>query len=227
MCVFCDTLIEDEDLYRFIDDCIAYLDCEYLRLCKGETPWEVYERKRWMGNSRTAHCSVELKGAVFKDWLLANYQPDECVLVFGFDWTEEHRHKEAAKNWQPYNVVSPLCEPPYLAKQDTFDLIKDCGIKIPRLYKMGFTHNNCGGFCCKAGQAHFALLLEKMPDRYAKMEAAQEKLFRVVPTARPSIRKIVKGKTYYLSLKDFRKMIENGGEFDPFDVGGCGCFSDT
>jgi len=34
------------------------------------------------------------------------------------------------------------------------------GIALPRLYGLGFSHNNCGGFCIKAGQANFKLLLE-------------------------------------------------------------------
>jgi len=30
--LFCDTLIEDEDLYRFINDTIMHLKCEFVRL---------------------------------------------------------------------------------------------------------------------------------------------------------------------------------------------------
>ncbi len=50
------------------------------------------------------------------------------------------------------------------------------GIAPPRLYAMGFPHNNCGGFCVKAGQAHFALLLRTMPERYAYHEAKENEL---------------------------------------------------
>ncbi len=31
------------------------------------------------------------------------------------------------------------------------DFAKNFGIEPPRLYKMGFKHNNCGGACVKAG----------------------------------------------------------------------------
>ena len=44
------------------------------------------------------------------------------------------------------------------------------GLQLPRLYSMGFAHNNCGGFRIKAGRASFANLLRRMPERYARHE---------------------------------------------------------
>ena len=36
---FTDTLAEDEDTYRFIDDAVKQLDCEFIRIADGRTPW--------------------------------------------------------------------------------------------------------------------------------------------------------------------------------------------
>lgn len=41
---------------------------------------------------------------------------------------------------------------------------------------MGFTHNNCGGMCVRAGQRQWLHLLDVMPERYAEAEAEEEKL---------------------------------------------------
>lgn len=72
--IFADTLIEDEDLYRFNKDVAAAVGKEIITLTDGRTPWDVYIDKRWIGNSRTAHCSTELKTKQVKRWLDENAQ---------------------------------------------------------------------------------------------------------------------------------------------------------
>lgn len=78
--LFCDTLIEDEDLYRFINDTIKYLDCEFVRVVDGRTPFQVYKDVNFLGNSRIAHCSKLLKSRQARMWLKKHYKPDECIL---------------------------------------------------------------------------------------------------------------------------------------------------
>lgn len=222
--VFCDTTIEDADLYRFIDESANKLECDLVKLKDGRSPWDVFMDKRYVGNTRTAHCTTELKGKVFSKWLLANYLPGECVLAFGFDWTEPHRHATAQKNYQEYECWSPLLDPPILNKLDTFNVIEKYGIKVPRLYKYGFSHNNCGGFCVKAGQEHYYRLLKYLPDVYKKHELEMEKIMSELPTARPFLRMTINGNIEYLTLKQFRELVESGGQHDELDFGGCGCF---
>lgn len=224
--VFCDTLIEDEDLYRFIDEAAEKLEVPLIKLCKGETPWEVFKRKKYQGNTRTAHCTVELKGKMFARWLYANHRADSCTIYFGFDWNELHRLETARGNWHPFKCEAPLSNPPFVSRQQIFNTLDDYDIEVPRLYKMGFTHNNCGGFCVKAGQGHFANLLNKMPERYAEHEDKQEQLMRELPTARPFLRMTVNRKLEYLTLKQYREYLQNGGVFIN-ETGGCNCFSDT
>lgn len=44
--VFMDTLAEDGDLYRFLDDVERKLDIKIIRLCAGKTPLELaFEKK--------------------------------------------------------------------------------------------------------------------------------------------------------------------------------------
>lgn len=225
--VFCDTLIEDEDLYRFIDEAAEKLGLPLIKLCKGETPWEVFERKKYQGNSRIAHCTTELKGKMFAEWLSKNYKPDECVIHFGFHYSELDRLETARYNWQPYKCEAPLCWRPIKPYSYTMQVIEQHGIKIPRLYEMGFTHNNCGGFCVKAGQAHFANLLETMPERYKFHEEKQEELMLKVPNVRPFLRMTVNGKLEYITLRQYREYLQAGKSYNVNETGGCNCFSDT
>jgi hypothetical protein len=97
-------------------------------------------------------------------------------------------------------------------------------IRQPRLYKMGFAHNNCGGFCVKAGLGHFKILYEKMPERYKEHEEKEQELARTCNTL-PFLKKIIDGKVWYLTMKEYREeFLEKGlAKEDEWSIGGCGC----
>jgi hypothetical protein len=227
--VFTDTRMEDPDLYRFIDDTVKYLGAEYLCIQEGRDVWEVFFDSKYMGNSRFCGGAKTLKQDPFREWLESNYEPDECIVYLGMDWSEEHRHTRAIPHWLPYTVKSPMCEEPFLSKIDMLDVLREIDIAIPSLYNMGFNHNNCGGFCVKAGHKHFLKLLEKMPERY-KYHEEKEQEFRIKFDKDVSILKNrIGGKTKPLTLKELRERVENKNfeQLDLFDEGGCGCFVDV
>ena len=62
--VFADTLIEDEDLYRFLGDAERRLNHPVIRISEGRDPWSVFFAERMMGNSRW--CG----GPVYFTWLV-------------------------------------------------------------------------------------------------------------------------------------------------------------
>lgn len=224
--IFADTLIEDEDLYRFINEVSKAVDSKIIWLKDGRNPWEVFIHKRWIGNSRVAPCSSVLKTKQIKDWLKENSDISE-PLVLGMDWSESDRLERAQKVWSPRPIISLLND--YKVSRPEYEkyLIK-YGIKKPRLYDQGFPHNNCGGFCVRSGLKQFATLLETMPERYKfheeQMEQAMEK---IGDTAKPFLQKTTDKKKSYLTLKEFRELYEKGEiKVEPFDYGGCGCFVD-
>ena len=223
--LFTDTLIEDEDLYRFIDETVKEMGVQYQYLADGRTPFEVYRDSRFLGNSRLAPCSHKLKQEPAKKWIKENFNPDECVLYLGIDWTEEHRTAAPKKNWSPYQVEFPMCEEPLLTKEDMLNELNALGIETPRLYKMGFSHNNCGGFCCRAGQGHFLNLLKKMPDRFAEYEKKEEELRQYLEKDVSMMKKTKNGVTKPYTLRQLREDANlNPEQIDIFDIGGCGCF---
>jgi len=222
--VFADVLIEDEDLYRFLPEAAADVGGELVILSDGRDPYDVFHEKRYMGNTRTAHCSEELKSNPFYAWVDA--LKGDTTIYLGIDWTESHRLESARKRRPDYKIEAPMCDAPYLSGTDVKALLKKAGIELPSLYKLGFAHNNCGGCCVKAGQGQWARVLEVMPERYALHESKQEKLMAAIPTARPFLRMTFEGELKYLSLKEFRNHHESNKQIDMFDVGGCGCFFD-
>lgn len=224
--VFTDVMIEDEELYTFLYDAAADVGGKLVIISDGRHPWEVFKDKRFMGNTRTAHCSVELKSKPFEAWL-KEQDFDDFTVYLGIDWTESHR-LDAHRAKVSHRVEAPLCEPPYITKNDQLFLVGKSGLKLPRLYSYGFSHNNCGGGCVKAGQAQWRLLYMVMPERYQWFENEQEKLMQEVKTARPFLRMTLDGEIAYLTLKEFRTdFLENQESqhfIDEHDFGGCGCF---
>jgi len=229
--LFTDTSMEDEDLYRFLDDSEKQLGVEIVRVCDGRTPWDVYRDRRMMGSSRMDPCSAELKRKVGHKWL-AQYAQG-ATLVFGIDWTEMHRTVSITKRYaemgQP--VEFPMCDAPWVHKDGVLRWMRDQGVESPRLYAMGFAHNNCGGFCCRAGRAHFAHLLRTMPERYVYHEAKEQEMREFLGKDVSILRDRADGTTDPITLRDFREQLQDdGGQkklFDDFEIGGCGCFIGT
>lgn len=183
--VFADTNMEDFDLYRFLREAVEHLTEEgrkrgievtFERLADGRDVWDVFHDVRFLGNSRIDPCSKILKRDLIRKHLEENFDPADTVCYIGIDWSEAHRYEKAKPYWAPYEVKAPLCDPPYVDGEDILAAMREAGIKQPRLYDMGFGHNNCGGFCVKAGMASFQTLLEQLPERYEYHERKEEAL---------------------------------------------------
>lgn len=223
--VFCDTLIEDEDLYRFLRESAAALALPLVELRDGRNPWEVFRDVKMQGNTRIAPCSRVLKREVLAKWLDENHPFADATLVLGIDYEEAHRLPRAVAANAPVPVIAPLCDPPFEGAQARHELLQRYGLSPPRLYAEGFAHNNCGGFCVRAGLAQFDLLRQRFPERFEWHAQQQEQLVRLVPNAdRPFLRKTIDGTQTYITLREFEKM--KLAESEQFDFGGCGCFVD-
>lgn len=222
--LFSDTLMEDEDLYRFIDEAADNVGGRLVKITEGRTPWEVFFDVRYLGNTRIDPCSRILKREFLRRYLTENYDPSTTVVYLGIDWTEMHRFDNAAARWAPWHVEAPLCEKPYRMKQEFIRDIADAGIELPRLYKMGFQHNNCGGACVKAGQGSWAILYRAMPERYEYHERQEEALSTYLGKKVTILRDRSGKKTTPMSLREFREHhLQGDGMFDAFEHGGCDC----
>ncbi|MBM4296506.1 MAG: hypothetical protein FJ143_02065, partial [Deltaproteobacteria bacterium] len=65
--IFADTLIEDEDLYRFNNDIARITGKSINWISCNKNPWDVYIDERYIGNSKTAHCSQRLKTDIVRE----------------------------------------------------------------------------------------------------------------------------------------------------------------
>lgn len=167
---FADTSWEDEDLYRFLDDCMARWGGQLRRYCDGRTPLEVAEDKYIIPNHRLAPCTFALKIDPFTEWLWRLPRP--ITVLLGLDWTEQHRTGGPKRNYEQIPGVYvdyPLLWQPYELRS-YFDIVRhEWGIEPPRLYKVGFPHNNCGGRCFRQGAREWNRLRVYFPDRFAEV----------------------------------------------------------
>ncbi|KKN32709.1 hypothetical protein LCGC14_0810950 [marine sediment metagenome] len=225
--LFTDTLMEDADLYRFLAEAAADVGGKFIRVAEGRDPWQVFHDKRFLGNTRIDPCSAILKRNMAMAWVREHCDPSNTVIYLGIDWMEIHRLERSKRFWAPWRVEAPMCEAPLIDKPDILKALEAEGIRQPRLYDMGFPHNNCGGFCIKAGQAHFKLLLEKIPERYGYHEMKEEELRRYLDKNIAILRDRTGGQTNPLTLKELRERVESGRKIDCDDWGGCGCFMDV
>jgi hypothetical protein len=226
--LFTDTLIEDADLYRFLGEAAENVGGELVRLSEGRDPWQVFSDERMLTH-RFDPCSKILKRQMADRWLAEHCDPAVTTVYVGIDWFEVHRFerlrdRRAIDRWR---YEAPMCDAPYMTKDAMLDWLRSEGIDPPRLYAMGFAHNNCGGFCIKAGQGHFANLLRTMPERYAYHEQKEQELRAELGPAAAILRDRSGGESRLVTLREFRERIEGGGQVDMFDIGGCGCFADA
>lgn len=263
--LFCDTLMEDEDLYRFLIESAAHVygipvesvsdlaaqalavtpietndlpkrkrELAALRqetvdrirglvwLVDGRTPWELCHQQRFIANSRVDFCSHVLKREISKRWYKKNCRPESSIRVYGFNHEEDDRAKNLAEAISPWTAAFPLMEKPYIFQGDYEGVCQAAGVPLPRLYRMGFWHNNCGGFCFKAGQKAIQVLLKEMPDRYAYHEGKEEGVRQYLGKNVSVLQDRKGGKPKTLTLAQFRTRGE--GQRDNDDWGSCSCF---
>ena len=223
--LFTDTKYEDKDLYRFLKDTTDKLGIPLTDHSDGRDIWKVFKDHKYLGNSRIDPCSDDLKRKMSRKFI-KQYKPDECRIYLGFDWTEMHRLERAQKAWLPYIVDAPLCYKPYIDKRDMKRLLKDDDIELPYLYTMGLEHNNCSGFCIKAGIGHYVTVLQNMPERYAEFERKEQEIRDFIGKDVTVLRRTRNGVKTNITLADLRKEYEAGRllQDELWDVGGCGCF---
>jgi hypothetical protein len=199
---------EDEDTYRFIDEAAANIGAELIKLVDGRNIWEVFRQQRFLGNSRIAPCSHQLKQKPAKKWIADNTTPGDAIIYVGIDWTESHRMAAVIAGYKPWLVDAPLLAEPHLSKKQMLAWAEREGLKPPRLYQYGFKHNNCGGGCVRAGQKQFKHLLDVMPQRFAEWEKQEELMQDYLGSPVTILSRAVKGTKVPFSLRELRQAAE-------------------
>lgn len=168
-------------------------------LVEGRDPWEIFRDRKFLGNSQRDPCSEHAKREIATDWRIGHchrlgelFAPADYFAV-GIDESEAHRFDDgegggvgprmAADGWQYHapliDVNARVVAGERLPREImalAYAPLDDIGPTSPRLYGMGYKHNNCGGWCVKAGQAHYANRFRVQPERYAYDQLMEQKM---------------------------------------------------
>lgn len=221
--LFADTRIEDEDNYRFLHEAADSVGAPLEIIADGRTPWQVMRDVKIIGNSRIDPCSKILKRKLLTKWQEEHCEPENTEIILGICWDEKHRIDRIQARSEKWKYIAPLCEKPWISKRETLQWARSEGIEPPRMYALGFPHANCGGFCIKAGQASFRLLLKHFPERYAKHEAEEQSMRELVGDHSIMSDRRGDGKKKVLTMRQFRERLEDDDANYELDLGGCGC----
>lgn len=198
---------EDPDVWRLCDAVEARLGLtiEYIGLNK--TPWDIFFESRILGNSRIDPCSRRLKREVMRDWMKAHCDPASTILHVGITAHEIDRMAAIRANYtrMGWRVEAPMADDMTLTRDV---LMEECRRRfgfVPRLYEYGWSHNNCGGACIKAGQKEWARLLRFIPDVYAWWENNEQAIQPLLAQPMTILRDRTGGTTKPLSLRTFRE----------------------
>lgn len=199
----------------------------------GEDVWDVFERRRFLGNTRVDPCSETLKRIASDRWLRDNCDPDGTTVLVGLGADEPERFDGAPKHGraglrarkakQGWTYAAPLMASPFWWPPRIQAEVERAGLWVQRLYRLGFAHANCAGACCKGGMGQWRLLMRVFPERYAYAERREAEIRELLGFGQTMLRDRRGGETKPLSLVDLRHREMTAAE-EAADMGGCRCF---
>jgi hypothetical protein len=223
--LFADTKFEDQDLYRFLPQAAANVGAELVTIADGRDIWQVFCDERMLGNTRADPCSKILKRRLLDRWRDENCKPDSTTLVLGYGSEEGGRVERHGARLAPWRCVYPV----YDAKLSGYEVLAWCereGLDPPRLYDLGFEHNNCKGGCVKAGVSSFVHLYRTLPGQFQEWVDGEERVRKHLGRTDISILRDRRGGvTTPMPLMVLAERIEAGEEFPRANRFACGCMS--
>ena len=222
--LFADTLIEDADLYRFLEEGASNIGAPLVRISDGRDPWQVFRDTRFIANTRVDVCSRILKRELLNEWRDENCTRETATIYLGMTFEEQDRLERTRGYNEGWQYEAPLCDKPWVSHAMAIQMLKDEGIAPPRLYALGFEHNNCGGFRVKAGHKQFKRLLEVFPDLYRYHEAKEQQMRWILGKDISILRDRRGGELKTLTLTRFREKMEANEQCGLWESqSGCAC----
>lgn len=124
--------------------------------------YSVFLKRGFIKNQYGAPCTMILK----KDMRKAYQRPDD-IQVFGYTAEEQDRIDRFI---DANNEVRDdfILMSNGVTKQDCYRYVHQWGIKLPAMYQLGYSNNNCIG-CVKGGMGYWNKIRKDFPDAFDKM----------------------------------------------------------
>lgn len=163
---------EHPDNRRFLEDCEKWFGVSVTLLYAKdyEDTWDVWTKTRWLVGVGGARCTTELKKRVRQDF----HDPEGDIQVFGFDAGEVNRVRRFREQNPEVNLWAPLVEEG-ITKAEALTILRQAGIEIPAMYRLGYKNNNCIG-CVKGQSGYWNKIREDFPEHFAKMALLEREI---------------------------------------------------
>lgn len=174
--IFIDTQNEDEDTYRFKEDCQKWYQVPIETITRiGEdykSIHDCWDKYKSLNVANGAICSTILKREVRQKWEKENSYAHQ---VFGFEFNKKefNRAMGLKLNYPQTKPLFPLLMLGYDKERCLELLVPDA----PRAYKMGFQNNNClKTGCVQGGIGYWKKMQQDLPDKFNKMAEVEHRL---------------------------------------------------
>lgn len=174
-CIFMDTKNEDDDTYRFLNDCEKWygLPIERITRTDYDSIQQVWKQYKGLNFANGAICSSVLKRDLRKQWQKDNQY---SYQIFGYDIDEPKRAKAFTINYPEAKGFYPLLMLGY-SKKMCVDMVEKAGIEIPLAYRLGLNNNNClKTGCVQGGIGYWQKIKREMPEKFQAMAKVEHEL---------------------------------------------------
>ena len=176
--IMIDTMNEDDDTYRFKNDCEKWYDKKIETISaipnKYKNIQEVWYKNNSLNVAKGAVCSSALKRQVSDAWAVKN--PNFKYQIFGFHIKEVERARTMTLNKPKSNPIYPLLLFG-MTKEDCVKFLLKEKIDPPIVYKLGFQNNNCFKTgCVQGGIGYWQKMKRDFPDKFEAMARIEHDL---------------------------------------------------
>jgi len=172
------------DNERFISDCQNWFGKKINRLKSSKyiDQFDVIEKTGYVNGTDGARCTLELKKNVrfdFEERLKPDlFEPDRPQYAnqihgFEFDVKQIKRAIDYTMDFGYTKPLFPLIEAK-LTKENCALMLLEAGIKLPAMYELGYSNNNCIG-CVKGGKGYWNKIRIDFPETFERMAKAERK----------------------------------------------------
>lgn len=163
--VYADPGAELEDNQRFLRDfeLLTGRRVDVVRSKKFKDIYEVFVKKAYLSGIDGAPCTTEMKKLPIRekygDLML------EVPSIFGFTEDEQGRIDNFIKNNPEIPIKTPLVDA-LLTKGDCMYILAELGIKMPEMYRLGYSNANCAGCVKSSSIGYWAAIRQDFPERF-------------------------------------------------------------
>jgi hypothetical protein len=168
---YCDTGSEHPDSIRFLKDCEKWFgrSIHILKSDNYEDVWEVWEKEKWLIGPKGARCTIEMKKK-----MRYSVEHIDDIQVWGYDISESERAERFKIQNPDMHISLPLIDNK-VTKEECFAVLRNAGIELPAMYRMGYKNNNCIG-CVKGGMGYWNKIRKDFPEVFNRMAILERKL---------------------------------------------------